>query len=115
MSKAAEEAGLDKKPKTKKSLNLTKKELARIDAYKQVFSTEEGKAVLWDLMDCSYYLKPLGDASNPYKTAENEGRRSLLIHILSLLYSDRELAEQQLIILQEKQQYQEQFYELDQE
>jgi len=61
--------------------------LDRINSYGQVFSTEAGKTVLYDLMEKGYFLNPTM-AKDPYESARNEGQRELVLYILTQLNRD---------------------------
>jgi len=61
----------------------------RIDAFKAVFSTDEGQRVLNDI--CRFAgLMGDGFQPDPYVTAYNSGRRSVAIFILTWMEMDRE-------------------------
>tara|TARA_Y100000310_G_scaffold239682_1_gene243373 strand:- start:11728 stop:11985 length:258 start_codon:yes stop_codon:yes gene_type:complete len=53
--------------------------------YKQVFGTPEGQKVLKDLMDFCGFMTPSYTPDNQYNTAFNEGRRRVLLRILSFM------------------------------
>lgn len=72
-----------KKLENKRSI----KKISDINAYKEVFGGEAGKTVLHDLMKSTYFLETTFDA-NPQIAAFNEGRRSLVTHIMSILKID---------------------------
>lgn len=55
--------------------------------YKSVFCNEKGMQVLWDLMKTSGYTSSNFDP-NPYQTAYNEGLRSMVIRIITLIGMD---------------------------
>ena len=69
-----------------------------IQDYQQVFGTESGKAVLHDLMKRGGCLSTSMHADS-HMTAYNEGRRSLVLEILSRL----RMTEQQLNELSRKE------------
>ena len=57
--------------------------------YKKTFGTEEGKAVLYDLMDAHHFLKPTLTAKNdPIEAAFNEGKRNVILRILAYTNMD---------------------------
>jgi len=58
-----------------------------VSDYKAVFETANGKRVLWDLMKASGYTQTNFD-ENPYKSAHNEGARSMVVRIINLLEMD---------------------------
>jgi len=55
--------------------------------YQRVFDSEDGRAVLKDLLKRCYVNHTTID-DNPYKTYFNEGRRSIYMHIKNLLEKD---------------------------
>lgn len=64
--------------------------------YKTIFSSVAGKRVLYDLMDRGYILKPTANDTkgNPIFINMNEGKRELILHILSVLkYNPKKLKE----------------------
>jgi hypothetical protein len=62
----------------KKRATLAEK---RLNAYRRLFSTEDGKIVLGDLMkSCFMYSSTI--AQNPYDTYFNEGMRSAILRII---------------------------------
>lgn len=62
-----------------------KAELVR--SYKAVFSTDQGKKVLYDLMKTFHVLHSTMDA-NPQELAYNEGARSVVLRILRTIQTD---------------------------
>jgi len=73
----------------------TKRSLANILDYKDTFSTDKGKKVLWDLMKQSGMLTKSFVEGDPYGTAYNDGARSLCLYILDKTNIDiQKLAEQ---------------------
>lgn len=64
-----------------------------INRYKRLFSTEDGKKILQDMilssgvLQCSY-------TPDPYETAYNEGARSFVLRILKTLQTDPEVVAQ---------------------
>lgn len=58
-----------------------------VKLYKSVFKTQNGEKVLWDLMKASGFTSTNFD-ENPYKTAFNEGARSMVMRILNLTEMD---------------------------
>lgn len=71
---------------------LTKGQKYKIDisgSYARLFCTEDGLAVLYDLMDKGFIMKPTcqnvvreGDA------LRNEGKRELVLHIFEMMETD---------------------------
>ncbi len=57
-----------------------------ISQYKKVFNSENGKAVLYDLMRGNYFLNTTTFVpGDPYSTARNEGQRDVVVRILYIL------------------------------
>lgn len=55
-----------------------------INSYRRLFSTEDGRAVIKDLMrSCHYHSSTLG--STPQETAYNEGMRAVVIRIFQTM------------------------------
>jgi len=55
-----------------------------LDAYTQLFATDNGKMVLKDLeKTCGLYISAFD--VNPYTTAFNEGQRNVILHIRRML------------------------------
>ncbi len=71
--------------KNKKDPNA--KEKAIIQKFKRVFSGSEGEEVIKELMKKNFVLDS-SFTSDPYRTAFNEGRRSLIMDILYILQID---------------------------
>lgn len=64
-------------------------------AYRQVFSTEDGKIVLRHLMRTCFITSPTFIAGDPQSTAMNEGSRRVVLSILKFLKMDeKELLKQ---------------------
>jgi len=63
------------------------KQLDTLTAYHNVFETEDGKTVLYDLMEKSRFFSSTVGGS-PEITARNEGQRELVVFILSELKKD---------------------------
>jgi len=65
------------------------KEIDLIHDYKAVFKSERGKTVIYDLMKkCNMLSTSFNGDIN--KTIYNEGRRSVMLYILSVIDSDPE-------------------------
>lgn len=70
-----------------------KKKVALIHDYIRVFSSDEGQAVLKDLMENSYLLQPTA-ANTEAISLRNEGKRELMLYILhNLSYDVKSLLE----------------------
>jgi hypothetical protein len=61
-----------------------RKEMARVQAYAATFGTEEGKAVLYDLMRRGHALE-VSPAADPHAVMYQEGRRSIVMEIIAVL------------------------------
>ena len=73
------------------------KRLARVIDYKRVFSTAPGKRVLADLMQEGHLLAPtMTDSNNPNIIYFNEGKRNIVLFIMSILKLDVEKLRQQI-------------------
>lgn len=57
--------------------------------YRKTFKTASGKHVLMDLYEkCHGMRSTFPQSGNPFETARNEGKRTVLLHILSQLKED---------------------------
>jgi endo-1,4-beta-D-glucanase Y len=61
--------------------------LAKIRAYKKFFGTDEGRIVLWDMMKANNFRQSTF-STNAHEMAFNEGRRSVILQILSITETD---------------------------
>jgi hypothetical protein len=61
--------------------------LRRAEAYRELFMSTLGDLVIGDLEKVCFSDQTTFD-DNPHKTAYNEGRRSVLLHIRNLLSDD---------------------------
>jgi hypothetical protein len=59
----------------------------RVKDYQAVFSSEEGKLVLYDLMKEGCMLKPT-HSKDRLENDKNEGKRELILYILKMLNTD---------------------------
>lgn len=72
---------MSKAEQRKKALQLQKDEL--LD-FKRTFTTPEGKRVLYDLMGFCNFMKPtLNKNNDPIEMAFNEGKRQVVLMILT--------------------------------
>lgn len=71
------------------ALKRQNKILATMSLYQQVFSTEEGTKVLYDLIKACHVLGTTFDA-NPIEMAYKEGERSVVLRILRTLKTNPE-------------------------
>jgi len=55
---------------------------ATLMAYRRLFSTDDGKIVMQDMMRSCYFFTPTVGAT-PYDTAYNEGMRSAVLRLMS--------------------------------
>ena len=62
------------------TLNKTTKNL-----YKRVFGSPDGQLVLKDLMDFCHFMQPTHDATNSHNSAYYEGKRRVLLRVLSFM------------------------------
>lgn len=65
-----------------------KRGLANVQDYKKVFSSAEGKRVLWDLMKHSGLMSTSFVPNDPHATSYNEGTRQTVLHIIQKLNTD---------------------------
>lgn len=61
-----------------------KKQIRLFDAYKNVFSSPMGKAVLGDMM-AKFHVKHPVRGDDPYDTYFRDGQRSVVLHIMGHL------------------------------
>lgn len=71
------------------SKKMANKRSEVLSAYRQVFSSEPGKVVLYDIIKICGVLKA-GYNPDPYATAFNEGLRSCALRILTILRTNPE-------------------------
>lgn len=73
------------------------KQLDKIQAYKDVFGTAQGKIVLDDLMQMHYVLNSTFDKdANTNKIILNEGERNVVLRILSLMKMNTKKLQQRI-------------------
>ena len=66
----------------------------KVDLFKRVFNTEDGRAVLAEMKAFCYtgkttaMVSPKTATVDPYATLYNEGKRTVLLHILNLCDMD---------------------------
>jgi hypothetical protein len=71
-----------------------KKQVKLIRIYQRIFNSDEGKQVLYDLMRRSNTLSSSFNGMDYLTMAYNEGRRSIILYILSMIDSDPEALKQ---------------------
>jgi len=64
--------------------------------YQRVFGSEEGKRVLYDMMEYHSFLKPTYEKGDPHETAFNEGGRNVILRILTYINADIEALEKRM-------------------
>lgn len=64
--------------------------------FQQVFGSEAGKAVLYDLMKFGHMLHSSFSPKDPYETAFREGERNIVLRIMSVLEMDPEQLKQRI-------------------
>ena len=74
--------------KPRKWLKFGRKKLDLVKNYRYVFNTPEGKAVLSDLMNQGFVLKPTHDPKSSEAGLKNEGKRELVLYIMAQLNVD---------------------------
>lgn len=67
----------------KRKRAVIKRALAKVQDYQQVFSTEQGKRVLYDMFNSHFMIGPLPRDTNDLLRAE--GERNVVLRILSKL------------------------------
>ncbi len=83
------------------------KQLKKITAYQEVFNSEMGKIVLYDLMKAHYMLSSSFD-ENVTQHARKEGERNVVLRILATLQVDAtELAKKYKDLREKEDAYQE--------
>lgn len=75
-----------------------------IRCYKKVFSTEDGKRVLYDLINSSGILNE-GFTKNAGQMAYLSGRKSIVLNILGTLDTDPEMFREAILESQKQQEY----------
>ncbi len=58
---------------------------AKLQDYVRTFESDHGQRVLWDLFRETEFLEFNTVAGDPYSTSFNDGRRSVLLHIIGKL------------------------------
>ena len=89
-------------------MNFFKRRQQRLDlikAYKNVFDTEEGKTVLYDLLKAGHMIKPTY-ADKVHEADRNEGKRELVLYILTMMETD----EKRLVEMMQESQQEEKLY-----
>ena len=71
-----------------------KRQVKLIRTYQHIFNSDEGKKVLYDLVRRSNTLSTSFTGMDYLTMAHNEGRRSLMLYILSMIDSDPEAMKQ---------------------
>ena len=51
-------------------------------SFKRFFGTEEGREVMFDLMNKFYLINPLPDTNDPMDLARAEGKRDVVLYLL---------------------------------
>lgn len=67
---------------------VKKRQLGRIQDYKQVFSTDQGKRVLMHLIRSNYVLSACYVDKDPHSSLVREGQRMAILNILTVLDID---------------------------
>ena len=77
-----------KKPEDKSEADRQK-----VIAFKKFFGTDEGRAVMIDLMNRYYILNPMPKLDSEYERGRCEGQRDAVLHMLGLANTDLALFE----------------------
>jgi hypothetical protein len=89
----------------------SKRQVDLIKAYNEVFNSEHGQIVLFDLMDRSYLLRPTHDEGNDIvHSHKNEGKRELMLEILTKVETN---SLQLITYIRKQKQHKEQYSELN--
>ena len=75
---------------------MAEKQLATLQDYKRVFNSEQGKRVLYDLMNNFDMMRPTYDPKNPNEIFVREGGRNVVLYILGKLKAETKTLEQYL-------------------
>lgn len=75
----------------------------RIQAYKQVFKSQQGEIILHDLMKSFSILKPV-NVENAQKAAYQEGQRSVVLAIMALMEYDEAALAREIEKVKQKEQ-----------
>ena len=59
----------------------------KINSYKKLFASDDGKIVLYDLMKESYMLSSTADPIS-HLASRNEGKREIMIYILRMIETE---------------------------
>ena len=71
-------------------MRLTEKEKKRLADYRTIFEGPQGQRVLADLCHRHGIFDPCHVPGAPYSTADNDGRRSVVVDLLRYLGTDLE-------------------------
>ena len=71
-------------------MRLTEKEKKRLADYRTIFEGPQGERVLADLCHRHGIFDPCHVPGDPYSTAYNDGRRSVVVDLLRYLVTDLE-------------------------
>lgn len=69
---------------------ILSKQIDLLNSYKKLFSTDDGIKVLSDLMKKSCILASTHVPGDPYSSANNEGKREMILYILQVLETEPE-------------------------
>ena len=76
----------------KDNLDFTSRKITRdndlVEDYQNVFNSEKGQIVLYDLMKRGYFLTPTSDDRGDSHSHRNEGMREIILYILEMLEKD---------------------------
>ena len=78
-------------PKAKSRKSKTELRIAKVMDYKKVFGSQQGKRVLYDLMDSSFVMRNTFDRNLQDKEHFfREGQRAVVLRILTVLETSEE-------------------------
>ena len=78
-------------------MRITEKEKKRLADYRTIFEGPQGERVLTDLCHRHGIFDPCHVPGDPYSTAYNDGRRSVVVDLLRYLGTDLERLDNLLI------------------
>lgn len=86
---------------TQEQIDVLAKRKGVIEAYQRVFSSEDGNTILHDLMSVFHFFGTTA-SPEPTETSFNEGQRTVVLAILSVLKVDSEKYAKHITKLKEK-------------
>jgi len=84
---------------------VLRKQIDLLNCYKRVFETDDGKKVLNDLIKKSCFLMSTHVPGDPYSSANNEGKREIVLYILKVLETKPEMLRERIEQVKEEDYY----------